>query len=644
MTAAARRSTSTTPNHPAPRAGHAVKTGVLALLLAAGLVQAAAAPTDCQTGGAITLNVDATDIAHQIFTIEETIQVQHAGPLTLLYPQWEVGSHAPSASAANLAGLAIQAGGQPLAWRRDPHNPHAFHVVVPEDAHAIGLRMQFLAPAAQALLGKDKVVLPWHRLLLYPAGVPLHAMPVDVAVTLPAPLDMVSALQVARQDGAHVELRTVALDELVDAPAYAARYHRTIALGQPDGKPVVLDIVAAAPDGLDVPDSEIARLRALVEETAYVFGPPPFRRYHALAILDDATAGGGIEHLEEGEDFLPANYFQTLDRQLGMADDLIGHEYVHAWNGRYRIPADLWAADYNTPVAGSLLWVYEGQTELWGRILAARTGGRGMQPTLDRLAIDAALVANRPARAWKSLADSTNDPAYMVGQSIAWRDWQRREDYYPEGVLLWLDVEARLRELSAGRAGLDDVARRFFAARGHGTPALYTFDDIVDALNAVAPQDWRAFLERHLDSHRDDDAMAGLARSGWRLAYRASPSASWRLEEAVWDVRDLAYSIGLQVRSNGVLRAVAWEGPAFKAGLAPGAKIVSVNGAPFTPERIEQAVAQAADVPVVLDVQAQGERHSVTLAYRGTLRYPVLERIEGRPDRLTPLLAPRLKR
>jgi predicted metalloprotease with PDZ domain len=609
------------------------------LALAAGLLAlsvAGAAPFK----GTVTLAVDATDVDRQIFDIRETIPVQRAGALTLLYPQWEVGSHAPSASAAQLAGVTMQAGGKPLAWKRDPRRPHAFEVIVPPGARTIDIRMQFLGPGAPALLRPEMVALPWHRLLLYPAGWPVHALPVQASVTLPPNLALAGPLAVERIEGDRVALRAVPLDDLVDAPAYAARYRRTIPLGQPDGKPVVLDIVAADAQGTDVPPATLAQLRAVVDETAAVFGPPPFARYDALAILDDATAGGGIEHAQEGENFLPANYFSAPDAQLPNAD-LIAHEYVHAWNGRYRIPADLWTADYNTPALGSLLWVYEGQTEAWGRILAARSGMRSVQQTLDRLAIDAALVANRPARAWKSLADSTIDPVYMVGQSVAWRDWQRREDYYPEGVLLWLDVEARLREASAGRVGLDDFARRFFDTARGPAPALYTQADVEHTLNGLAPQDWHGFLTRHLESHRDEDALAGLARLGWRLAWRPTPGAGWRQEEAVWDARDLSYSIGLQVRSSGAVRSVAWDGPAFRAGLAPGAKIVAVNGAPFTPDGIEAAVAGAGAVPVVLDVVAYGRKRSVTLDYRGALRYPVIERIDGAPDLLTPLLAPR---
>ena len=589
------------------------------------------------------LAVDATDVDRQIFRVRQTIPVQGAGPLTLLYPQWEVGSHAPTASVTELAGLQILADGKPLAWRRDARAPHAFHLAVPSGARAIAIEMQFLAPQRQALLRPDLVSLPWHRLLLYPAGWPASAIPVEVALEVPSGLALAGALDVARQDGGRIALRTTSLEALVDAPAYAARHRRVVPLAAPHGKPVVLDVVSRDPHSLAVPDDEVARLRALVEEAGLVFGPAPFRRYHALAILDDDTAGGGIEHLEQGENFLPADYFTALDRQLPNRD-LIAHEYVHAWNGRYRIPADMHVDDYNTAVGGSLLWLYEGQTELWGRILAARAGQRSLEHTLDRLAIDAALVAKRGARAWKSLRDSTNNPLFMSGRPVEWRDWQRRQDYYFEGAMLWLHVEARLRELSAGRFGLDDFARRFFATEGRPGPVPYDIDEIVGTLDALAPHDWRALLDRHLDTHDDAEALAGLARSGWRLAWRATPSASWLQEERIDGVSNLDHSIGVQVRSNGGLRAVSWDSPAFRAGLAPGAKIVAVNGEPFTSERLVLRVAGAHAAPLVLEVEAHGRRRSVELDYRGTLRYPYLERIPGTPDRLTPLLAARRQR
>jgi predicted metalloprotease with PDZ domain len=610
------------------------------------VIPAIDAPRDRPFRGMVALDVDATDVDHQVFGIVETMPVQAAGPLTLLYPRWETGSHAPTATVAELAGLRILAEGRPLAWRRDPVDTHAFHVEVPPGARTVTVRMQFLAPQSAALLRPEMVVLPWHRLLLYPAGWTARNISVATRVTLPPGLTPATALEVAAVGDDSVRFAPVTLDALVDAPVYAARAHRSVDLGAAGGAPVTMELLADDAAHLALPPVELERLRALPVQAERLFGAPPFRRYRALVTLSDVLpSGGGIEHLEEGENNLPANYFTDGAHQLPNRD-LIVHEYAHAWNGVYRQPADLYAPDFNQPVRASLLWVYEGQTEFWGRVLAARTGMRTVQETLDRLALDASLVQNRKGRSWKPLADSLNDALYMAGHPVAWRDWQRREDYYPEGVLLWLDVEARLRGLTDGRVGLDDFARRFFAVLrprqpGPGMPSLYTFEDVCATLDGLAHADWRAILTTHLESNDEGVAMEGLARAGWRLRYDAVPSESFLQDEADAGVRNLDASIGLQVRPNGAVRSVGWGGPAFNAGLAPGARILAVNGAPFDADALVRAVGASASAPLSLDIESGGRRRTVRVDYRGALRYPHLERIPETPDYLTPLLAPR---
>jgi predicted metalloprotease with PDZ domain len=615
---------------------------LLPVLIALSFVGGAgAAPLPASSfAGAITLSVDTTDVDHQVFWIEQTIPIQQPGPVTLLYPRWESGSHAPTATVNELAGLQVDVGGVPVTWRRDPIDTHAFHVDAPAGARTLHLRMQFLAAPAMALLHPDMTLVPWHRLLLYPQGWPASAIPVVADLKLPADLAPASALPIAGRDGDRVRFGQVPLDRLVDTPVYAARHHRSIALGTVGAAPVTLELLADAPADMDVAPPELERLRKLPIEAEKIFGRPPFAGYRALLTLSDRIPGpGGNEHLEEAEVNLPENYFTDPTHQLP-SQDLIAHEFVHAWNGVYRRPAALWSADYNSPVQTGLLWVYEGQTEFWARTLAARSGMRTLQESLDKLADDAALVAHRPGRAWKNLADSLNDPLYMAGRRIAWRDWQRREDYYPESVLLWLGVEARLRRLSAGRLGMDDFARRFFDTRQPG-PALYGLDDVVATLDGLAHDDWRAALTRKLETHDAAEALDGLAAAGWRLVYDSVATESFRQEEADDGARNFAYSAGLKVKANGEVREVSWDGPAFRAGLAPGVRLLTVDGEAFSIDKLERAIAASATTPLQLEFQSGARRRVTGIAYRGALRYPHLERIPGTADYLTPLLAPR---
>ena len=618
----------------APAAQAQVGVGPLAASAPAGLP----IPKDRAFAGTLTLAVDATDTARGIVTVQETIPVQAAGDLVLLYPQWETASHAPTVPLPSLTGLEVRIDGRRVEWRRDPVAVYAFHVPMPAGARSVTLGFTIIAD--RDTLHRDRIDLQWQRALLYPAGWFARDLPVSARLRIPAGMIPFNALDRIGTEPADLQFATTALDRLVDAPVYAAQTVRQIDLEPGDPQPVRLDLVARDSAKLAIGDRETAELRALLAQTRHVFGPAPFRHYDAIVVLDDAVGAGGIEHLEEGENNLPADYLLRPETQLNNRD-LIAHELVHAWNGRFRQPADLWTPTFNDPADGSLLWVYEGQTEYWGRVLAARSGMRSRQETLDKLALDAATVANRPGRLWKSLADTTNDAIYMAGHHVGWRDWQRREDYYPESVLLWLDVDARLRELSGGKRSLDDFAHRFFhAAQPDGVVSTYMFDDVCRGLDAIAHDDWRAFLTRHLDTRDAAEATAGLARAGWRLVYTPVPSETFLQNEAEGGGLDLGYSVGAVVDDDGSVDSVAWDSPAFRAGLAPGAHILTVEGAPYSREALRLATARST-ATIRLEISADGQRRALEIQYAGGLRYPRLERIAGRPDRLSGLLASR---
>ncbi|MEW9623399.1 M61 family peptidase [Rhodanobacter geophilus] len=619
------------------RAAAQVGTGPLAVPLPPAL----RTPLDRPFKGTVKLAVRATDIDHQVFVVHETIPVEAPGDTVLLYPKWEAGSHAPTATVTELAGLTVQVDGKPADWTRDPVHMHAFHVEVPKGGRSITLDFQFLAPSSSHLLRPDMVIVPWQHVLLYPAGWYARDILVAARVVIPSGLTPYTSLAFHTGSDDALDFQPVMLDQLVDAPVYAGRYTRRIALNEVAAKPVFLDLLADKKEDLAVTDIQIRHLQVLIAQGLKTFGTEPYRHYDAIVTLSNVISpdggGGGIEHLEEGEDNLPAAYFTDAPAQLNNLD-LIAHEYVHAWNGLWRTPTDLWSPTLNWPARGSLLWVYEGQTEFWGRVLAARAGLRTRQETLDKLALDADFVANRTRRRWKDLQDSTNDAIYMAKHHVAWRSWQGREDYYSEGVLLWLDVDARLRELSHGRRSLDDFARLFFAKDAPQATRTYNFHDVCAALNMIAPDDWATFLGRHLHTHSTDEALVGLARAGWKLVYTDVPTETFRQNEAEAGVTDLDDSIGLEIDADGRVQSVQWDGPAFRAGLSPGARVTGVDGQAFSTQALLDAVRVSATKPLNVRVDANGNRRMAVISYQGGLRYPHLERIAGMPDRLSKLL------
>jgi predicted metalloprotease with PDZ domain len=177
------------------------------------------------------------------------------------------------------------------------------------------------------------------------------------------------------------------------------------------------------------------------------------------------------------------------------------------------------------------------------------------QDYLDLLAIDAAQQVSRPGRQWKSLADSDFDPVYLAGHHITWRDWERREDYYAEGPLLWLGVDAQIRRLTDGKKTLKDLAKAFFAA-SPVAPAVepYTFPDLVAALNAVAPFPWQDYLLVRLNAHDATHLLDHLNSAGYSLVFNATESGVFAQDEQEDGGVDLSYSIGARISQSGVCR------------------------------------------------------------------------------------------
>ncbi|MEO8835824.1 MAG: peptidase M61 [Caldimonas sp.] len=628
-----------------------------ALLLAIGLAAAAAptraalpAPRDVPYAGTLRLQVDATDLDHRVFRVREQIPVR-PGSITLLYPHFLPGTHEPTGQVERLAGLAITEGGVPLAWRRDTIDPFAFTVNVPDGGTELSVEFQFLSPLGKSngrvMVTRELLDLQWNTVVLYPAGHGASDIEVQASLTLPAGWQSASALPVASRSGAAVRYGKVSLETLVDSPVYAGAHYRRVELDPPGTpNPVVLDLFGDDDAQIAASDEQLRAHRNLVAQADRLFGARHFAHYDFLLAVSDRLGRIGLEHHQSSENVTRPDYFKDWAKHGGR--DLLPHEYVHSWNGKFRRPRDLWTPSFEVPMQDSLLWVYEGQTQFWGRVLAARSGLVSIAQTHDEIARAAAAISARTGRAWRTLQDTTNEATFGVrGRDKDWFDWQRGADYDDESMLIWLDVDTLIREASGGTRSLDDFARAFFGtAPGRVAPLLYDFDDVVAALNAVQPHDWRTFLRERLDARRTGALLDGLTRSGWQLGWSEAPSPFARPRERSGDderAEDFAFSLGADVKRDGTIDAVRWQGAAFRAGLNRGEQILAVNGAGYRGERLAAAItaAKGSTTPIELIVKDGDRFRLVRVDYRGGLRYPHLERIANRADVLDVILAPR---
>jgi predicted metalloprotease with PDZ domain len=595
-----------------------------------------------------TLDVDAREIGRGIQHVHLLLPVK-PGNLTLIYPKWLPGEHGPTGPIGGLAGLKFLSDGHPIAWQRDGVEMYAFHLTVPARATSLDVTFEVDAEIgagnSNALrTATDAVaIILWNQVLLYPAGVPSDDMRFTSSLRLPPGWNLGTALPQVSKAGDTVHFAQVSLTTLIDSTVLAGKYFRTVDLG---GSPSVsLHLAADSAAALNITDATTTQLRNLVKEAAALFGATHYNEYHFLWSLSDQIGFQGIEHHQSSDNRSPERSLIDDDlRHSSGIETLLAHEYTHSWNGKYRRPAGLATGNYDSPMRGELLWVYEGLTEYLGMVLGARSGLAPLADARDYWADDAADLDSHKGRDWRPLADTAI--AAQIGYTLApeWISRTRGVDFYGESALLWLEADTLIRSKTHGAKSLDDFCKVFYGAPSTAPKVVpYTFDDVVRALNTVLPYDWRGFWVERLNRTRSGAPLEGLTASGWRLTYDADPSAEQKGTDASVKTGNYYYSLGFGLKDEGtVMTGIVVGSPADAAGIAPGSHLIAVDGRKYSKEALTDALkAGGTDArSIALLVDKDDMFSSVDLHYAGHARYPRLERDASKPDLLTPILSP----
>jgi len=628
---------------------------LLSRIIPLAALSAALTASSAQT---LTLAVDLTDAPRKIYHAVETLAVT-PGPLTLVYPKWIPGEHMPSGPIDNQTGFVITTpSGTPIKWERDLVDMFAYHLTVPAGITQLNIKMDFLATApasgysAGASTSASLATLSWNTLVVSPQGVKPADIQVTPSLKVPSGWKFGTALEETSYPGAPVAtFKPVSLEQLVDSPVLTGRWFREIPLATETTPKHFLDLAGDGPEDIDLSQDRIDNFSKLIRETGALYKSRHYDSYHFLVALSDQIAHFGLEHHQSSDDRLPEKTFVD-DGQFINNGLLLPHEFTHSWNGKYRRPAGLATGDYETPMKGNLLWVYEGLTEYMGDVLAARCGIWQSTMYIDRLATIAGYLNDlRPGRTWRDLQDTASAAQFLdlYPQNSAYDNWRRDTDYYDEGELLWLEVDLTIRSRTDGKKSLNDFVGAFESVGGNTGPKVvpYTFEDIVTALNAVAPNDWAAFLHERLDSNTlHAPEMNGInTLSGYKLTYADKPAYWDQLTEGQQSMVDTSYSLGMIVNYDGRLADVIVGGVADKAGFGPGMRIVAVNGRAFAPSLLRAAIKDAAgNGPAIkFIVENTGYYKLIDLDYHAGEKYPTLERVPGTPDRLNDILQPMTK-
>jgi predicted metalloprotease with PDZ domain len=612
----------------------------------------AAAPLRAEGPEPIELNLDATDAPRKLYRARLVIPAR-PGPLTLYYPKWIQGEHQPSGPILDLSGLKLRAGGKALAWKRDDLDLYAFHCTVPEGASAVEADLEYLIPGAKGGYGSGPAatarlaIINWYLVTLYPKGRPVRDIPVRASLTVPEGWKVGTPLPVRSQKGNVTQFETVSLETLADSVALCGQHFKEIPIGPKDGPPHFLILACDSAAGLEVSPKTVGQYRRLVEEAYALFGARHYRSYRFLVTLSDQITHNAIEHHECSDNRLPERAFVDDLYRKTWSGWVLPHEYVHSWNGKYRRPEGLATPDFQQPMRTRLLWVYEGLTQYYGLVLAARSGLWTEEVSRENLAVVAAWARNQGGRTWRPLEDTAVAAPHLYSARSEWSSRRRGVDFYDEGALLWLDADTLIREKTAGKKSLDDFARAFFGGES-GPPQVkpYTYDDLVKVLNEVVEHDWKGFLDKRLSSTSPEPPLDGITRSGWKVVFKSERSELLKATESENKQIDLTASIGLLLKDDGMVVDVVPGLAADRAGIGPHMKLLGVNARRLTEERLREAVAGTAEGKAKLSLLMENGDFLRThdLDYTGGERYPHLERVAKQADLLGEILRPRAKK
>jgi predicted metalloprotease with PDZ domain len=629
----------------ARRPSHLFLPALLLICLATAHAQSPSQPSPIQ------LNVDVTDAPRKIIHAVETMAVT-PGEHILVYPKWIPGEHGPTGPIDDLTGLVLTANGQQIPWRRDEVDMFAFHINVPAGATELKIKLDFLATASPngfssgASTSASLAMLSWNTVVLYPDGANASDVMVTPSAKIPQGWQYGTALTKTNSDSYDLKFETVSLEQLVDSPLLTGRYFREWPLAPEVSPKHYLDVAADGPEDLEIKPDLLAGFNNLVRETGALYKSRHYGSYHFLLTASDQVAHFGLEHHQSSDDRIPEKSF--IDPNLSLLiGGLLPHEFTHSWNGKYRRPAGLATPNYQAPMKGDLLWVYEGLTEYLGDVLTARSGIWTPEQYRDALALSAATLDVRPGRTWRDLSDTAVSAQILIDASDGWDNWRRNVDYYPEGELIWLEADTIIHKQSGGKKSINDFCARFHGLGGDTSPKVvpYTFDDVVENLNAVVPYDWATFLHDRITTKQDHAPLGGITNGGWRVAYNDKEtqyvSADERGGVNAW------WSLGLRIGDGGKVSDVLVDSLADKAGFGPGMEIVAVNGRAYQDELLKRAIDDAKEGstqqnkgPIEFIVSNTSYYKVLKIDYHGGQRYPYLEQVKGEKDVLDDILKP----
>jgi len=306
----------------------------------------------------------------------------------------------------------------------------------------------------------------------------------------------------------------------------------------------------------------IEDMKKITAEATKVFGQNPNDRY-VFIVHNTQSRGGGIEHSNSTVLQINRDSYEPeaqYERFLG----LVAHEYFHVWNVK-RIRAEAMGPfNYDAEIYTDLLWLFEGFTSYYDKLLMFRAGYKTRDEFLNAILGALRAVESQPGNQVQSLRESSLDTwvkAYITDENSI----NTTISYYSKGSLVAMLLDLEIAASSDGKKNLDDFMRRLYVRAEAGAKPI-SYRDVVEVASEVCGKDMSKKFMTWVERPGTLDYNSSMSQNGLKLS--------------IFDTSKL--SLGIGVGSNAYVSYVLRNSPAEQAGIYAGDILLSINSQPLS--------------------------------------------------------------
>jgi predicted metalloprotease with PDZ domain len=321
------------------------------------------------------------------------------------------------------------------------------------------------------------------------------------------------------------------------------------------------------------PNQLITDTRKIIETEAKLFGGLPYDRY--LFLLHLSNGYGGLEHRESCSLIFSRNGFKKRESYEDFLT-LVAHEFFHLWNVKRIRPKELETFDYDGENYTPSLWFSEGATSFYDNLIPLRAGLYDARTYLKNLSKTITRFLTTPGRSVQPLSESSFD-AWIKLYRPDTNTPNSQMSYYLKGELVTFLIDLAMRRRHENQRSMDDVMRKLWTEFGQadGGEVGFTPGDLKGTIEAVAEFDLTSFFAKYIDGLLELPFKAALADFGLQL------------ESNLGQKMPPIHGARLALENGKTLvKYVASNSPAEKAGLDAGDELVAIDGLRTNPDLI----------------------------------------------------------